>query len=359
MLSLVDQKQLHAIMPVKAEEMTPENSPPLLIEADKLTKTFGEFTAVKEVSLRVRAGQVLGLLGHNGAGKTTTTRMLTAMLKPSGGYARIGGFDTVRQPLEVRQIIGHLTEQPGLYNRMKVIEYLKFFGQLQYVPNDLIAERSERLLKQFDLWETRQLRMGEYSKGMRQKAALIRALIHEPQVLFLDEPTSAMDPYSAKMVRDAIKELKRSNRAIILCTHNLFEAEELADQIAIIRKGQIIIEGTAEELKQKLLGAPHYRVELNQSFAELPVQLHNLGDFRLLERDRNSFVYETAQGQYLNPQVLRILGENGHGVITLSQVSRSLESVYLKIAGGEGTSNDSRDELEHTLQKAEPQEVLQ
>lgn len=339
--------------------------PPPLIQAHKLAKTFGEFTAVKDVSLQVEAGQVLALLGHNGAGKTTTTRMLTAILKPTSGYARIGGFDTVEQPLEVRRIIGHLTEQPGLYNRMKVMDYLYFFGQLLYVPKKEIEERSERLLKQFDLWETRNLRMGEYSKGMRQKAALIRALIHEPQVLFMDEPTSAMDPYSAKMVRDAIKELKRTSRGIILCTHNLFEAEELADRIAIIRKGQIVIEGTAEELKQKLLGAPHYKVELTKLFGELPNELYQLDDFKLLERDADSFVFETTQPAIYNPQVLRILDEHKLEVVTLSLVSRSLESVYLKIAGS-GTSNDSRDELEHTMQKQstnetekEPQEVLQ
>src|ERR1700712_1271017 len=189
-----------------------DTSPPL-IEADNLVKEFGEFRAVKGVSLKVEAGQILALLGHNGAGKTTTTRMLAAILTPTGGQARIGGFDTVRQPLEVRKIIGHLTEQPGLYNRMRVLDYLQFFGELQSVPPKLLKQRSEELLKHFDLWETRQLRMGEYSKGMRQKAALIRALIHEPKVLFLDEPTSAMDPFSAKLVRDSINELKKANRA--------------------------------------------------------------------------------------------------------------------------------------------------
>src|SRR3954466_10979479 len=156
----------------------PGSSPPL-IEAEHLVKKFGEFMAVREVSLKVEAGQILALLGHNGAGKTTTTRMLAAILTPTSGRARVGGFDTVKQPLEVRKIIGHLTEQPGLYNRMRVLDYLNFFGELQSVPKKLLNERSEELLRRFDLWDTRQLRMGEYSKGMRQKAALIRALIHE------------------------------------------------------------------------------------------------------------------------------------------------------------------------------------
>ncbi|HEX2916403.1 MAG TPA: ABC transporter ATP-binding protein [Chloroflexia bacterium] len=338
------------------------DAPPLLIEAHNLAKSFGDFAAVKNVSLRVGAGEILALLGHNGAGKTTTTRMLAAILAPTSGYARIAGYDTVTQPLEVRRTIGHLTEQPGLYNRMRVIDYLEFFGELQEVPKKLLHERSEELLHRFDLWDTRNLRLGEYSKGMRQKAALIRALIHEPQVLFLDEPTSAMDPYSAKIVRDAIADLKQHNRSIILCTHNLVEAEVLADRIAIIRKGEIIIEGTSEELKQKLLGDPHYKVELNRPFEQVPSQVLALPGLQLIEQTANSFTYQTSEPQVQNPLVLRFLAENGLAVVTLSQVSRSLETVYLKIAGTPISGGQNRDEIEQSLLKdkgQERQEVLQ
>ncbi len=331
----------------------PGSSRPL-IEADQLVKQFGEFIAVREVSLKVEAGQILALLGHNGAGKTTTTRMLAAILTPTSGQARIGGFDTVKQPLEVRKIIGHLTEQPGLYNRMRVLDYLDFFGELQSVPKKLLRERSEELLRRFDLWDTRQLRMGEYSKGMRQKAALIRALIHEPKVLFLDEPTSAMDPYSAKLVRDAINDLKKANRAIILCTHNLAEAEILADRIAIIRKGEIIIEGTAEELKQNLLGVPTYRVELNKILAEIPAVVKAIPQVKVLEMTTRGFSFETAEPATANPAVLKSLSESGLGVVTLSQVSRSLEAVYLKIAGDTAAVEGNRDEVEQSLLKEFP-----
>ncbi len=330
----------------------PDSSSPL-IEADNLAKTFGDFRAVKQVSLQVKSGQVLALLGHNGAGKTTTTRMLAAILSPTAGSARIGGFDTVAQPLEVRRIIGHLTEQPGLYNRMRVLDYLHFFGDIQEIPGRDLRERCERLLRRFDLWDTRQLRLGEYSKGMRQKAALIRALIHEPRVLFLDEPTSAMDPYSAKMVRDAISDLKQSDRAIILCTHNLVEAEILADSIAIIRKGEIIIQGTAEELKQRLLGAPHYRVELNRNLNEIPGNILAIDGLKILELLPDGFIYETAMPNIHNPRLLRVLNEGGLEVVTLSQVSRSLESVYLKIAGDPASLNSNRDEVEQSMLKQE------
>lgn len=329
----------------------PPETSPLLIEAHGLAKTFGEFQAVKEVSLQVRAGEVLALLGHNGAGKTTTTRMLAAILQPTEGYARIAGYDTVRQPLEVRRVIGHLTEQPGLYNRMRVLEYLKFFGELQSIPKNELQARSEALLRRFDLWDTRKLRMGEYSKGMRQKAALIRALLHEPQVLFLDEPTSAMDPYSAKMVRDAISDLKLANRAIILCTHNLVEAEILADRIALIRKGEIVIEGTSEQLKHKLLGVPNYRVELNQPLTELPPALLALPGIRIVERERFAFVFQAEHAQEYNPLVWRALNDSGISVVTLSEVSRSLEAVYLKIAGDPALVGSNRDEVEQSMLK--------
>ncbi len=327
----------------------PEARP--LIEAYNLSKRFGDFTAVKDVSLCVEEGQILALLGHNGAGKTTTTRMLAAILTPTSGQAVVAGYNTVEQPLEVRKVIGHLTEQPGLYNRMRILEYLDFFGQLLKVPEAEIVRRSEKLLHQFDLWDTRNLRMGEYSKGMRQKAALIRALIHQPKILFLDEPTSAMDPFSAKMVRDAISELKRNNCAIILCTHNLVEAEILADRIAIIRKGEIIITGTSEELKHRLLGAPRYQVELNSEPVQIPETVLNLPDFKLVEQVQNGFIYETGFATQHNPKILKSLAASGLEVVTLSQIPQSLETVYLKIAGAAGQYSNNRDEIEQSILK--------
>jgi ABC-2 type transport system ATP-binding protein len=321
-----------------------------MIEAVKLVKTFGDFTAVRGVSLHVPEGQILALLGHNGAGKTTTTRMLAAILAPTSGYVKIAGYDTVEQALDVRRVIGHLTELPGLYNRMRAIEYLDFFGELQGVPKKLRRDRIDEMLHRFDLWETRRLRIGEYSKGMRQKTALIRALLHEPKVLFLDEPTSAMDPHSAKMVRDAIAELRQANRSIILCTHNLYEAESLADNIAIIRKGEIVIEGTADQLKKKLLGTPHYQVKLTRPISEgLPASLANLVE--IVDQNEQGFTFRSEEAEYSNPKVLRLLAEAGLEVVTLSEVPRSLESVYLKIAGQPQDNSVSRDEVEYTLQK--------
>jgi len=277
----------------------------------------------------VREGEVLALLGPNGAGKTTTVRMLASILKPTAGWARIAGYDTVEDAKIVRHIVGLLTEFPGLYLRMRGMDYLNFFGQLQGLSRAERVQRSEHLLKRFELWDARDRRTGEYYKGMRQKLALVRAMLHDPQVLFLDEPTSAMDPHSAKLVRDAILELRRDQRTIILCTHNLNEAEMLADRIAIIRRGRIVALGTAAELKARLLGEPVLELRLAQPLDGLLedvqelVQVEDYGDTWLR--------YRTAEPERVNPRLLRQLAERGTPVVTLSEVPRSLEDVYLRI----------------------------
>jgi len=233
-----------------------------MIEAINLQKMFGAFQAVRDISLNVAAGEVVALLGPNGAGKTTTVRMLAALIAPTSGQARVGGHDVVAHAREVRHVVGLLTEFPGLYHRMRALEYLQFFGALQGMTAADCQRRGSRLLQQFGLWEARDKRLDAYSKGMKQKVALIRALIHDPPVLFLDEPTTAMDPHSARTVRDAIAELRAAHRTILLTTHNLPEAEELADRIAVIKGGRIVAEGTREQLTRQLLGVPIWELRI-------------------------------------------------------------------------------------------------
>ena len=300
-----------------------------MIETAGLTKQFGDFVAVDGIDLSVREGEVLSLLGPNGAGKTTTVRMLASLLKPTAGWARIAGYDTVRDSRTVRHIAGLLTEFPGLYLRMRGMEYLDFFGQLQGLSPTQRKERSEQLLRRFELWEARDQRTGQYSKGMRQKLALVRAMLHDPQVLFLDEPTSAMDPHSARLVREAILELRRDRRTIVLCTHNLAEAEELADRIAIIRRGQIVALGTAVELKDRLLGDPLLELHLAQSLDGLLPELEKL--VQVQARGGNWLRYTAASPEEVNPRLVRLLAQLGASVVTLTQVPRSLEEVYLRI----------------------------
>ncbi|HMQ51107.1 MAG TPA: ABC transporter ATP-binding protein [Anaerolineae bacterium] len=300
-----------------------------MIEAVELSKEFGEFTAVKDVSVFVPEGEVLAFLGPNGAGKTTTVRMLGSILKPTRGYARVAGFDTVTQSIEVRQVIGLLTEFPGLYQRMKGSDYLRFFGELQGMTASAIESRTEELLHRFELWEARNKQVGTYSKGMKQKLTLVRSMLHDPQVLFLDEPTSAMDPHSAKLVRDAIANLRREHRTVVLCTHNLAEAEQLADRIAIIRRGHIIAQGTPAELKQQLLGDPLMELRLASPMNGLVKHLN--GKANVVAYGEDWVRYTVSDPAQFNPVLLSELARQNTPVITLSEIPRSLEEVYLRI----------------------------
>lgn len=302
---------------------------PLLIETIGLTKQFDTLTAVDHLTFTVAEGEILALLGPNGAGKTTTVRMLSSILKPTSGSARIAGYDVVQDARTVRHIVGHLTEFPGLYLRMRPLDYLAFFGELQHMPRAERRARAEELIKQFDLWDARDRRLGEFSKGMRQKMALIRAMLHAPRVLFLDEPTSAMDPHSAKQVRDAIATLRGSGHTIFLCTHNLHEAEALADHIAVIRRGELIALGTPLQLKRELLGLPLWQVRLTRPLNQPWPYLH--GHLEIQSHDDLSLCYHTETPEIANPILLRRLQAIGADVLELHQVPRSLEEVYLKL----------------------------
>lgn len=299
-----------------------------MIETDGLTKKFEDFTAVDGVSLRVGAGEVLALLGPNGAGKTTTVRMLTSVLRPTHGKARVAGFDVVAEAQKVRASVGVLTENHGLYARMPAVEYLDFFGQLYLMKTEARQKRVAQLLEQFGLADERHRRIGEYSKGMRQKLALARALLHNPPVLLLDEPTSAMDPESARLVRDAIKALRSAERAIIICTHNLVEAEELVDQIAIIRRGVIIAKGSPMALKQILLGPGEFEIQLAAPLNGNPSSLPP--GVTISAQGARWIRFRTSNPERDNPLMLRALLNQQLPVVSLHEVPRSLEQVYLE-----------------------------
>lgn len=316
-----------------------------MIEARSLSKYFDNFCAVESVSLSVAAGEVLALLGPNGAGKTTTVRMLTSILKPTSGTAVVAGHDVVRHPDEVRANVGVLTEHHGLYLRSSGHEYLDFFAELYGLPAGRRQRRVAELLERFGMSEAAPRRIGEYSKGMRQKLALIRAMLHDPPVLLLDEPTSAMDPQSAKLVRDAIADLRQDNRAIILCTHNLAEAGTLADSIAIIRKGRIIASGNAEALKDQLLGPALMELRF---FAPVNGVAGSLSDLITIAEQGDTWLrYHAPDPVALNPHLLNRLSQLNAPLLTLSEVPRSLEAVYLRAveedeagADGQRTGNE-------------------
>jgi ABC-2 type transport system ATP-binding protein len=309
-----------------------------MIETYELTKQFNDFLAVDSVNLSVGAGHILAILGQNGAGKTTTVRMLTALLNPTRGWARVAGYDVVKNGHDVRSAVGVLTEQHGLYMRMTAVEYLDFFGQVYSLTASARKLRSDHLLEYFGLTEASHRRIGEYSKGMRQKLALARAMMHDPGVLLLDEPTSAMDPESARLVRDEIARLKSFQRTIVICSHNLTEVEALADQIAIIYRGRILIQGTLEELKKTVLGAPEYEIKFSFDWDSNGVELPKGVEF--LSRTADGLKVRVENPQEANPQILKHLFAKSASVMALQEEPRTLEQVYLKImAQAKGSEN--------------------
>lgn len=298
-----------------------------MIETKKLTKSFDGFLAVDQIDLHVPEGEILVMLGPNGAGKTTTVRMLTSILRPSAGTATIAGYDVVKDAAKVRSIVGVLTEHHGLYARMNAQEYLEFYGELYGLTVEESRARFLPLLEQFALDPYVKKRLGEYSKGMRQKLALIRALINNPPVLLLDEPTSAMDPESSIMVRNAIKSLKREDRTIILCTHNLNEAEELADQIAIIQKGKIIFNNYLNDVKKSLLGNPIFEARFLSEIGDWsPVDFPGV---YVIERDKNSIKLEILEPEESNPKLIQVLS-HVFNLISFEEKPRRLQDAYLE-----------------------------
>lgn len=299
-----------------------------MIETHDLSKQFDNFWAVEGVSLTVQPGQILAILGQNGAGKTTTVRMLTALLAPTRGWARVNGYDIVSQGDKVRASVGVLTEQHGLYMRMSGVEYLDFFGEMYGLHDSRKTSTRNHLLEYFGLAEAAHRRVGEYSKGMKQKLALARALMHEPPVLLLDEPTSAMDPESARLVRDQIANLRSSRRTIIICTHNLAEAEALADVVAVVYRGRVLVSGTLDELKNRILGPREYEV----AFANEWSGALNLPDG--MEWSGNSdraMRFRVDAPQISNPLLVKELARQDAPVVSIQESPRSLEQVYLKV----------------------------
>lgn len=225
--------------------------PGITIDAEGLTKSFGDRAAVQSLDLQVHAGEIFGFLGPNGAGKTTTIRMLTGLLKPTSGDATVAGFNVGDRPIEVKRRIGYLADPPFLYEQLTGWEFLEFIAELYGVSFAGVSQRARRMLELLALDD----RIGEliegYSHGMRQKLALVGTLLHDPQVLFLDEPTAGLDPRSARAVKDLLVELARRGRTVFLSTHILEIAQHMCHRIGIINQGELIAVGTLEQLREQ------------------------------------------------------------------------------------------------------------
>jgi ABC-2 type transport system ATP-binding protein len=302
-----------------------------VIRTEALTKRFPgrdhPVTAVEGLDLDVAAGEVFGLLGPNGAGKTTTVRMLTALVAPSSGRAWVNGTDVVRDPGAIRRSVGLLTEVPGLYDRLSAEANLTFYARLYGVTD--VGGQVARYLRLTGLWERRAETVGRLSKGMRQKLAIARALVHEPPTIFLDEPTAALDPEAARVVRGFIAELRSAGRTIVLCTHDLDEADRLCDRIAVLRT-RLIRADTPANLRQALFGRQvvvHVR-NPDERWAALARELPFVHEARIAD---GRLVVRLDAPETENPILVRRLVEAGAEVQLVGEVRHSLEDVYLAL----------------------------
>lgn len=295
-----------------------------MIQARGLTRYFGTRAAVVDLHLEVQPGEVVALLGPNGAGKTTTVRMLAALLAPTAGEAWVAGHNVQREPEKVRPKVGIVSENPGFYKRLTVRRNLRFFAELYGIRDPRAVEETLALVR---LSERADEPVATLSKGLRQRLALARALVHNPSVLLLDEPTSGLDPEAAKEVRDLLAELSRAHRAILLCTHNLAEAERLCHRIAVL-KTRLIAVGKPEELKQRLFGR---RVVVTLSHPLLAPPKLDLPFVREISWDRNKLYVNLEDPQRDNPVLLRKLMELGVGIVYVAEEERTLEEVYLQL----------------------------
>jgi len=299
------------------------------IETHKLTRKFGNLVAVDNLTLSIPEGTVFGFLGPNGAGKTTTVRMLTALIAPTSGTANVIGHELGIGNQSIRRSVGILTETPGLYDRLSAEQNLIFFARLYDVPAQRAQEQAERYLRMLELWERRSDRVGGFSKGMRQKLAIARALLHEPRVIFLDEPTAGLDPEAARTVRDFIKELRSEGRTIFLTTHNLPEADELCDLIGVFRT-QLLRVDTPVNLRTGLFGRGT-QVRVVGDASGWATTARSLSFVRQVTSQDDRLLVTLDNPDEQNPHLVQALVTAGAQIRFVEPIAHSLEEVYLEL----------------------------
>jgi len=301
-----------------------------VLRTDKLTKRFGTLTAVDRVDLDVHEGEVFGYLGPNGAGKTTTLRLLCALIAPTSGGAEVAGFRLGREDTKIRAAVGILTEQPGLYERQSAWDNLVFYGTLYGLTRPTAHAQAERFLRMMGLWDRRTESVVTFSRGMKQKMAIARAALHEPRILFLDEPTTGLDPDAAKTVREFIVALRGEGRTVFLCTHNLDEADRLCDRIAFFSHRVIRID-TPDHLRAELYGrATEFRL-MPAPRAEDLARVRAVPGVREAHLENGSIIVEAPDPLRTNPLLVRALLDGGAEIAFVTERKPHLEDVYLRI----------------------------
>jgi ABC-2 type transport system ATP-binding protein len=300
-----------------------------MIEVEGLTKDYGPRRAVEDLTFTAEKGEILGFLGPNGAGKTTTMRILCGYMPPTYGKALVAGFDVVDQSLEVRRRVGYLPETVPLYPDMTVYDYLKFMADLRHLPE--AEDRVDDVLETVHMVDRADGYISNLSKGMRQRVGLAQALLHEPEVLILDEPTIGLDPAQIRDVRNLIRHIGEE-RTVLLSTHILSEAQQICDRVLIINKGRIVVEDTPEQLQSRLTGAQRVALKvrgdldgLEQVVAAVP------GVVRVSATENEGFEFEASPGQDKRPEVVRALVSAGYDLLELRPVGLSLEEIFLEL----------------------------
>ena len=298
-----------------------------IIETFGLSRFFGRTAAVEDLTLAVEAGEVLGFLGPNGAGKTTTIRMLAGMIAPTKGYAVVAGHRTEQNVEQLHELIGMLTQTPGLYDRLSARRNLEYFAS--FYPSIESQSQVEKYLKLMGLWERHDSKVGTFSKGMQQRLALARALVHEPNVLFLDEPTAGLDPEAAGEVRQLIRTLREEGRTIFLSTHNLNEAEMLCSRIAVIHTKLLALD-TSEQLRRRFFRR-QIIVQLEALNTEVSDVVKKLPFVRDVREEASQLILELNDSERNRPELVKAIVEAGGRVIGVSEKQYPLEEVYLRL----------------------------
>ena len=300
-----------------------------MIEVEGLTKDYGARRAIDNLTFRANAGEILGFLGPNGAGKTTTMRILTGFIPPTAGVAKVAGFDVVDQSLEVRKRVGYLPETVPLYPDMTVFDYLKYMADLRHLQN--ADDRVDEVLEIVHMEERANGYISNLSKGMRQRIGLAQALLHEPEVLILDEPTIGLDPAQIIEVRKLIREIGRE-RTVLLSTHILSEAQQICDRVLIINKGVIVVEDTPERLQARLTGVQRVSVKVQGDGDGLEKVLTDIpGIERVSGTPDGSLEVESPPGKDIRPEVARRVIKAGFDLIELKSVGLSLEDIFIQL----------------------------
>ena len=304
-----------------------------MIRTENLTKSFGDHLAVDRLTLDINAGEVFGFLGPNGAGKTTTIRMLSSLISPSAGRATVMGYEVGRDDQQIRRHVGILTETPGMYDRLSARRNLTIFARLYEV--EAVDRQVEKYLRLLGLWERRDDAVGEFSKGMRQKLAIARALLHEPPVLFLDEPTAAIDPEASRLVPDFIRELRSEGRTIFLCTHNLDEADRLCDRVAVFKTHLRVVD-TPGRLRRQVYGR---QVVFHLAGAAEPylALARALPFVSAAEAEAGKLILTLDDPEGHNPDIVRALVAAGADIQFVGELRYSLEDVYLQLVKDDAT----------------------